>query len=429
MQPAAPAPAPLTLAAMAEPQGEQLFLYDHARLVEAIELFSLNPDLRLIPVVDLRHKPVGAVFEKDLRRLMFNPYGHALMSNPSSGLELRSFVRPCPDVDIDSPLGEVVESYARAGAREGLLLTRRGKLCGFIMNRRLLELVGRRESERANLLSKAAKGFEAEASHFAEELAQMADRLRSASAATRSRASKTGEHAGQVAAAAGQVKDNITGMAERCTEVAEALDKLHGETESARTAAEGAVALVRASAARSDGLVTTASSIEDVVRVIEGIVAKVTMLALNATIEAARAGEAGLGFAVVAKEVQNLAKQTRHAAGSIADHAQAIYGAARQVATGHDGMEDMIARMDRIAQSVDATVAAQKHVTRHVANAAGEAAAANAEIYGRLQGIGDNAGAASDAPGEMERRALELSESATRLRSRVVRFTEAVQVA
>lgn len=414
---------------MAEPDGERLFLFEHAQLVEAVEIFSLNPDLRLIPVVDTRRHPVGAVFEKDLRRLMFNPYGHALMRNPSVGLELGAFVRPCPAVDVDSPLVQVVETYARADAREGLLLTRDGKLCGFIMNRRLLELVGRREGERANLLAEAAKSFEAEAIEFADDLAAMAHRLREASTATRARANRTGEHAGQVAAAAGQVKDNIVGMAERCTEVAEALDRLHGETEAAREAAEGAVTLVRQSAARADGLVTTASSIEDVVQVIETIVAKVTMLALNATIEAARAGEAGLGFAVVAKEVQLLAQQTRHAAGSIADHAQVIYGAARQVATGHDGMEDMIARMDSIAQSVDATVAAQKYVTRHVAGAAGEAAEANSEIYDRLQGIGDNAGAASDSAGDMERRAIELSESATRLRTRVSHFTEAVRAA
>ncbi len=417
------------LASVAEPDSGSLYLHEAAGLAEAVEIFSLHPELRLVPVADAEHRPVGAVFEKDLRRLMFNPYGHALMRNPSSGLRLADFIRACPTAEIDRPLPEVIEIYSRSGGREGLLLTRKGKLCGFIMNRRLLELAGNREAERADMIARAAAGFEAEAAGFARELAAMSSRLSTASAATRERATLTGQHASQVASAAAQVKTSVDGMADRCSAIAETLDRLHTETNDARAAAEGAVALVRTSAERADGLVATAGSIEGVVEVIDGIVGQVTMLALNATIEAARAGEAGLGFKVVAREVQNLANQTRAAAGHIAAHAQAIHGAARQVALGHDGIGGVIERVEQLARSVDTTVTAQRSVTRQVAQAASEAAAANEEIYRRIRGIGDNASAASDASGEMESRALALANGAAELGRRVASFTGEMRAA
>ena len=43
---------------------------------------------------------------------------------------------------------------------------------------------------------------------------------------------------------------------------------------------------------------------------LKGIAKKQTILSLNATIEAARSGEAGVGFAVVAKSMQELSSQS-----------------------------------------------------------------------------------------------------------------------
>ncbi len=43
---------------------------------------------------------------------------------------------------------------------------------------------------------------------------------------------------------------------------------------------------------------------------LKGIAKKQTILSLNATIEAARSGEAGVGFAVVAKSIQDLSNQS-----------------------------------------------------------------------------------------------------------------------
>jgi len=131
------------------------------------------------------------------------------------------------------------------------------------------------------------------------------------------------------------------------------------------------------------GIESSASRIDEIVRMMEEISFQTKLLALNAAVEAARAGDAGRGFAVVAQEVRSLAERSRQASQRI----RVIVGESReQVRRGVDAAETAGRALDEIVEAVRRV----SDLMPEIAAASREQAQAIAEVNRSLQDFDGN---------------------------------------
>jgi methyl-accepting chemotaxis protein len=143
----------------------------------------------------------------------------------------------------------------------------------------------------------------------AQELSEGSDQVSSAatevSSSSQSLAQDTSEQAAMIEETSASAEE-INSMAKRNAESAKNATSLVTEAVQGTEQTNRAVAdCVQA----MDAIGESSSKIAKTLQVIDKIAFQTNILALNAAVESARAGEAGMGFAVVAEEVRNLAQR------------------------------------------------------------------------------------------------------------------------
>jgi methyl-accepting chemotaxis protein len=170
--------------------------------------------------------------------------------------------------------------------------------------------------------------------------------------------------------------DQMRSMTQRSLDHSRELKQLAGE---ARGSAEDGALQVRSMTETMTQIQSAGSEVVKINKLIDEIAFQTNILALNAAIEAARAGEAGLGFAVVAEEVRNLAQRCAAAAHETSEKIRKSMSASeegvsmtRQVAEKLQAITAATRKLDDLAQAVATASEQQNQGIAHVDEAANE---------------------------------------------------------
>ncbi|MEO7702700.1 MAG: methyl-accepting chemotaxis protein [Opitutus sp.] len=124
-----------------------------------------------------------------------------------------------------------------------------------------------------------------------------------------------------------------------------------------RAAADGGSARMEQMKQAMDEIKASSHDISKIIKTIDEIAFQTNILALNAAVEAARAGEAGMGFAVVAEEVRNLAQRAAQSARETAGKIETSVAKSEHGVTISADVAQSLAEIVAKAREVDALVA------------------------------------------------------------------------
>ncbi|MCK6549045.1 methyl-accepting chemotaxis protein [Myxococcota bacterium] len=200
----------------------------------------------------------------------------------------------------------------------------------------------------------------------AESLAGSSAALTSVATNVGARTEASARRASSVASAAEVVSSSVESVARSAAELAVSIGEISRSAEEAASVAAAAVERTAETNAVMDQLGRSSAEIGEVLSLIQRIAEQTNLLALNATIEAARAGALGNGFAVVANEVKELARETSRATEDIRRKVAAIQSDGAASAGALQQIQGIVSRISELQTTIAGAVAEQTSTTEEM---------------------------------------------------------------
>ena len=115
---------------------------------EMIKAFRDTASRSIVPVVDEANNALGIIREVDIKSMLYNQYGHALLANKGFG-PINRFIKQCPITDLNSSIEQVLEMYVQSKTADGIIITNDLKYVGFLSAQSLLQLLNEKRMAQA----------------------------------------------------------------------------------------------------------------------------------------------------------------------------------------------------------------------------------------------------------------------------------------
>lgn len=256
----------------------------------------------------------------------------------------------------------------------------------------------------------------------AQNVANASEEFSSVSQQITANSEETSAQANAVSAATEQVNRDLQTVATATEEMSASISEIAKNATEAARVAGSAMNTANETNAIVSKLGDSSAEIGQVIKTITSIAQKTDLLALNATVEAARAGEVGAGFAVVANEVKELAKQTATATEDISRKIEAIQTDAKAAVQAIGTITGIIGQVNQISSTIAAAVEEQSATSSEMSRNLTNAAKGSGEIVQNISGVAQAAQNTSQGATDSLKAAQQLAKMSTQLRGLVEQF-------
>lgn len=221
---------------------------------------------------------------------------------------------------------------------------------------------------------------------------------------------------------ASSVSENIGTIAAAAEEMSISIREIASTSLEGTRMAGRAADVAESTSQTMDRLGETSQQITQIVQIITSIAKQTNLLALNATIEASRAGEAGLGFAVVAGEVKDLAQETAQATEQISKQVTSIRTECEAAVSAITDITSIIGQVNDFQATISAAVEEQSATSLEMSRNISEAATGSTEIAADIEAMTVAARRSAESSSHNRHSAAELASLAGDLQQMVSRF-------